>query len=64
MRLIPAGQISNWPAKGLLVGRWLLGLKPDQVVVSEIKKGTAAVLLKEAGVEPILAMDSANTEKI
>lgn len=44
--------------KGLLVGRWLLGLKPDQVVVAEIKEGTAAVLLREAGVELILAKDS------
>jgi predicted Fe-Mo cluster-binding NifX family protein len=44
--------------KGLLVGRWLLGLKPDQVVVAEIKEGTAAVLLCEAGVELILAKDS------
>ena len=43
--------------KGLLVGRWLLGLKPDQVVVAEIKEGTAAVLLREAGVELILAKD-------
>ena len=43
--------------KGLLVGHWLLGLKPDQVVVAEIKEGTAAVLLREAGVELILAKD-------
>jgi cation diffusion facilitator family transporter len=50
--------------KGLLVGRWLLGLKPDQVVVAEIKEGTAAVLLKEAGVELILVKDPASAEKI
>jgi len=49
--------------RGLLVGRWLLGLKPDQVVVTEIKEGTAAVLLKEAGVELILAIDSTNTKQ-
>ncbi len=49
--------------KGLLVGRWLLDLKPDQVVVAEIKEGTAAVLLKEAGVELILAKDPADTEQ-
>ena len=39
-----------------------MGLKPDQVAVAEIKEGTAAVLLREAGVELILAKDSANTE--
>jgi cation diffusion facilitator family transporter len=49
--------------KGLLVGRWLLSLKPDRVVVSEIKEGTAAVLLKEAGVELILAKNPPGTEK-
>ena len=49
--------------KSLLVGRWLLGLKPDQVAVAEIKEGTAAVLLKEAGVELILAKDPASTEQ-
>jgi predicted Fe-Mo cluster-binding NifX family protein len=43
--------------KGLLVGRWLLSLKPDQVVATEIKEGTAVVLLREAGVELILAKD-------
>jgi predicted Fe-Mo cluster-binding NifX family protein len=37
--------------RGLLVGRWLLDLKPDQVVVAERKEGTAAALLEEAGVE-------------
>ena len=45
------------------MGRWLLGLKSDQVVVAEIKEGTAAVLLKEAGVELILAKDPASTEQ-
>ncbi len=37
--------------RGFLVGRWLLDLKPDQVVVVERKEGTAAALLEEAGVE-------------
>jgi cation diffusion facilitator family transporter len=37
--------------RGLLVGRWLLDLKPDQVVVAERKEGTAVALLEEAGVE-------------
>ena len=32
--------------KSLLVGRWLLGLKPDQVAVAEIKEGTACSLAK------------------
>lgn len=45
------------------MGRWLLGLKPDQVVVAEIKEGTAAVLLRQAGVELILAKDPADTEQ-
>lgn len=43
---------------------WLLGLKPDQVAVAEIKEGTAAVLLREAGVELILANDPANTGQL
>ncbi|MEF3167922.1 MAG: cation diffusion facilitator family transporter [Deltaproteobacteria bacterium] len=37
--------------KGYLVGKWLLGLKPDQVVAEEGREGTAIALLKEAGVE-------------
>jgi cation diffusion facilitator family transporter len=37
--------------KGLLVGRWLLSFKPDQVIVANAKEGTAMALLKEAGVE-------------
>jgi hypothetical protein len=36
---------------GLLVGNWLLSLKPDEVVVSDGHNGTASVLLREAGVE-------------
>jgi predicted Fe-Mo cluster-binding NifX family protein len=50
----------HWNAeikRGFLVGRWLLGLKPDQVVVFEEKEGTAMALLKEAGVEIILSGD-------
>ena len=60
---IPLTMADTDPKKGLLVGRWLLSLKPDRVVVSEIKEGTAAVLLKEAGVELILAKNPADTEK-
>lgn len=37
--------------RGLLVGRWLLEMKPDQVRVAQRKEGTAAALLEEAGVE-------------
>ena len=37
--------------KGLLVGNWLLSLKPDEVIVSAEHNGTASVLLREAGVE-------------
>ena len=37
--------------KGLLVGNWLLSLKPDEVVIPDGHDGTAAVLLREAGVE-------------
>ncbi len=39
--------------RGFLVGRWLLALHPDQIVVSGDKEGTAIALLKEAGVEII-----------
>lgn len=37
--------------KGLLVGNWLLSLKPDEVVTPGKHQGTAIVLLKEAGVD-------------
>ncbi len=37
--------------KGLLVGNWLLSLKPDEVIVPDGHNGTAMVLLREAGVE-------------
>lgn len=40
--------------RGFLVGRWMLDLKPDQVVLTEEKEGTAVALLKEAGVEIVL----------
>ena len=40
---------------GFLVGKWLLEFKPDQVVLPRDKEGTAAALLKEAGVEIKLA---------
>ncbi len=38
--------------KGLLVGRWLLKLKPDEIV-SEDSESVALALLKEAGVEVV-----------
>lgn len=38
--------------KGLLVGRWLLKLKPDEVV-AENKESVAVILLKEAGVDMV-----------
>lgn len=50
----------HWQAekkRGYLVGKWLLDFKPDQVLVAEEKEGTASALLKEAGVEVILAED-------
>ena len=37
--------------KGLLVGNWLLSLRPDEVIVPNGHNGTAVVLLREAGVE-------------
>jgi predicted Fe-Mo cluster-binding NifX family protein len=43
--------------KGLLVGRWLLNFKPDQVIVAQKKEGTALALLKEAGVEITLSTE-------
>ncbi len=35
--------------KGLLVGNWLLLVKPDEIVVPGNHQGTAAALLREAG---------------
>jgi len=37
--------------KGLLVGNWLLSLKPDEVVVPGNHQGTATALLREAGID-------------
>ena len=48
--------------KGLLVGQWLLGFKPDQIVVPQMKEGTAVALLKEAGVEIIPANNQDSTK--
>ena len=39
--------------RGLLVGKWILGRKPDQVVVNRKSEGTAFILLEEAGVDII-----------
>ena len=41
--------------KGYPVGKWMLGLKPDQVVVTEERESTATALLKEAGVRVIVS---------
>ncbi len=37
--------------KGFLVGKWLLSLKPDEIIVKSRHGGTAEALLEEAGVE-------------
>jgi cation diffusion facilitator family transporter len=37
--------------RGLLVGNWLLSLKPDEVLVPGNHEGTAVVLLRESGVD-------------
>jgi len=37
--------------RGYLVGNWLLGLKPDRIIVPEKQRGTAFALLEQAGVE-------------
>ncbi|CAB5114014.1 Cobalt-zinc-cadmium resistance protein [Olavius algarvensis associated proteobacterium Delta 3] len=44
--------------KGYLVGKWMLALKPDQLVVTEERKSTAIALLKEAGVRVIVAPET------
>ena len=41
--------------RGLLVGKWILGRKPDQVVVVRKNTGTAFVLLEESGVEIVVS---------
>ncbi len=51
-------QNPHWQAetkRGFLVGKWLLGYNPDQLLVTREKEGTAFALLKEAGVEIKLA---------
>lgn len=50
--------------RGFLVGRWLLEFKPDQVMVVQEKEGTAIALLKEAGVEILLAGELNSAEKV
>ena len=49
--------------RGFLVGQWLLTFKPDQIVLAEKREGTAAALLKEAGVELILPEGSAGKQE-
>lgn len=46
--------------RGFLIGRWLLDLKPDQLVLEKEMEGTAVALLREAGVEIILARNEGN----
>ncbi len=44
----------HWQAekkKGLLVGQWLLSLKPDEVLAPGKHRGTAVTLLQQAGVD-------------
>ncbi|MBN2123733.1 MAG: cation transporter [Deltaproteobacteria bacterium] len=43
--------------RGFLVGKWILGFKPDEIVLDEEKEGTAFALIKEAGVDVILQKD-------
>jgi cation diffusion facilitator family transporter len=47
--------------RGFLVGKWLLELKPDQVIVAERKEGTVLALLEEASVEIIESHDTSIT---
>jgi predicted Fe-Mo cluster-binding NifX family protein len=54
-------QNPHWQAetkRGFLVGKWLLGFKPDQVLVAREREGTALALLKEAGIEVLLIKNS------
>lgn len=54
-------QNPHWQAetkRGFLVGKWLLGFKPDQVLVAREREGTASALLKEAGIEVLLIKNS------
>jgi predicted Fe-Mo cluster-binding NifX family protein len=44
--------------KGLLVGRWLLSFRPDEVVVAHGAGRTAAFVLREAGVRLVDANGS------
>jgi len=41
--------------RGLLVGQWILGRKPDQVVVARKGDNAAFVLLEESGVEIVVS---------
>ncbi len=50
--------------RGFLVGKWLLGFKPDQVLVAREREGTASALLKEAGIEVLLVEDSNVGKKV
>ncbi len=43
--------------RGFLVGKWLLSLKPDQVIIARKHGGTAEALLKEAGVQILAAAE-------
>jgi predicted Fe-Mo cluster-binding NifX family protein len=41
--------------RGLLVGKWILGRKPDQVAVVRMGNNAAFVLLEESGVEIVVS---------
>jgi cation diffusion facilitator family transporter len=60
-------QNPHWQAetkRGFLVGKWLLGFKPDQVLVAREREGTASALLKEAGIEVLLIKNSDVGKKV
>jgi cation diffusion facilitator family transporter len=41
--------------RGLLVGRWILGRKPDQVAVAKKEENAAMALLEESGVDIVVS---------
>jgi len=51
---VPNPYCQSKARRGLLVGKWILGRKPDQVVVPRRNESTALVLLEESGVEIIV----------
>ena len=49
--------------RGLLVGKWLLGRKPDQMVVVQKGDNAAFVLLEESGVEIVVSEGEQPSQK-